>query len=129
MTPVKKPDRLSYEAAVAGIGDCLKAYTALYYQAHVCGGDTVLIIDGASSFGNVAIQLASQWGAKVYTETSDKPVLYWTVFISLIWWLNKQPHSGNVYLIFRFMQVISTASSNEERGILENLDASIGILV
>lgn len=75
LTPVKKPDRLSYEAAVAGIGDCLKAYTALYYQAHVCGGDTVLIIDGASSFGNVAIQLASQWGAKVFTETSDKSVL------------------------------------------------------
>lgn len=75
MTPVKKPDRLSYEAAVAGMGDCLKAYTALYYQAHVCGGDTVLIIDGASSFGNVAIQLASQWGAKVFTETSGKLVL------------------------------------------------------
>lgn len=86
---VKKPDRLSYEAAVAGIGDCLKAYTALYYQAHVCGGDTVLIIDGASSFGNVAIQLASQWGAKV----------------------------------------ISTASSNEERGILENLDAPIAQII
>lgn len=86
---VKKPDRLSYEAAVAGMGDCLKAYTALYYQAHVCGGDTVLIIDGASSFGNVAIQLASQWGAKV----------------------------------------ISTASSNEERGILENLDAPIAQII
>lgn len=62
---VKKPDRLSYEEAVAGIGDCLKAYTAMYYQAHVCGGDTVLVIDGATSFGNVAIQLASLWGAKV----------------------------------------------------------------
>lgn len=63
---VKKPDRLSYEEAVAGVGDCLKAYTALYYQAHVTGGDTVLVIDGASSFGNIAIQLASQWGAKVW---------------------------------------------------------------
>ncbi|XP_062619094.1 quinone oxidoreductase-like protein 1 [Saccostrea cucullata] len=86
---VKKPERLSYEEAVAGIGDCLKAYTALYYHAHVCSGDTVLIIDGASSFGNVAIQLASQWGAKV----------------------------------------ISTASSNEERGILENLDTPIAQII
>ena len=62
---VHKPEHMSYEEAAAGIGDCVRAYTALYYQARVCGGDTVLIIDGATAFGSVAIQLANQWGAKV----------------------------------------------------------------
>lgn len=62
---VKKPDRLSFEQAAAGIGDSVKAYTALFYQARVCSGDTVLIIDGATPFGYIAIQLATQWGAKV----------------------------------------------------------------
>ena len=56
---------LNFEDAAAGIGDCVRAYTALHYQAQVCAGDTVLILDGASSFGSVAVQLARQWGAKV----------------------------------------------------------------
>jgi len=62
---VKKPERLSFEQAAAGIGDAVKAYTTLFYQARVCSGDTVLIIDGATPFGYIAIQLATQWGAKV----------------------------------------------------------------
>ena len=56
---------LSFEDAAAGIGDCVRAYTALHYQAQVCAGDTVLVLDGASSFGSVTVQLARQWGAKV----------------------------------------------------------------
>ena len=62
---VKKPRMLNFEDAAAGIGDCVRAYTALHYQAQVCAGDTVLVLDGASSFGSVAVQLARQWGAKV----------------------------------------------------------------
>ena len=56
---------LSYTDAAGGIGDCIRAYTALHYQARICAGDTVLIIDGASSFGTAAIQIARLWGAKV----------------------------------------------------------------
>ena len=56
---------LNFEDAAAGVGDCVKAYTALHYQAQVCAGDTVLVLDGASSLGSVAVQLARQWGAKV----------------------------------------------------------------
>ena len=69
---VKKPDRLSFEQAAAGIGDSVKAYTALFYQARVCSGDTVLIIDGATPFGYIAIQLATQWGAKVISTASSQ---------------------------------------------------------
>lgn len=69
---VKKPERLSFEQAAAGIGDSVKAYTALFYQARVCSGDTVLIIDGATPFGYIAIQLATQWGAKVISTASSQ---------------------------------------------------------
>lgn len=56
---------LGVEEAAAGIGDAVRAYTALHYQARLCGGDTILIMDGASAFGIIAIQLAQLWGAKV----------------------------------------------------------------
>lgn len=69
---VKKPERLSFEETAAAIGDSVKAYTALFYQAKVCSGDTVLIIDGATPFGYIAIQLATQWGAKVITTASSQ---------------------------------------------------------
>lgn len=74
---VKKPRMLNFEDAAAGIGDCVRAYTALHYQAQVCAGDTVLVLDGASSFGSVAVQLARQWGAKVIASvTSHAEKLY-----------------------------------------------------
>ena len=34
--------------AAGCIGDVVRAYTALYYQARVCGGETILIFNGAS---------------------------------------------------------------------------------
>lgn len=34
--------------AAGCIGDVIKAYTALHYQARVCGGETILIFNGAS---------------------------------------------------------------------------------
>ena len=54
---------LSYTEAAGGIRDCVHGYTepALNHQA----GDTVLVIDGASSFGSAATQIARLWGAKV----------------------------------------------------------------
>ncbi|KAK3097459.1 hypothetical protein FSP39_009811 [Pinctada imbricata] len=69
---VTKPEQLSFEEAAAGIGDCVRAYTALFYQARVCSGDTILVIDGATSFGSIVIQLASQWGAKIIATASSQ---------------------------------------------------------
>lgn len=59
------PEEVDFTHAAASIGEGLKAYSALHYLARVCSGDTVLIIDGASAFGTLAIQLAQNWGAKV----------------------------------------------------------------
>lgn len=56
---------LSFEDAAGMLGDAVKAYTAVHYSAHICGGDTVLVVDGATPFGTVCIQLAQHWGAKV----------------------------------------------------------------
>ncbi|EDO38566.1 predicted protein [Nematostella vectensis] len=85
---VSKPEKVGHVDAAACIGDGIKAYTGLFYQAHVCGGETVLIMDGASSFGLVAIQLVQSWGAKVLTTAaSEEEVL---LLESL------QPHVGYV---------------------------------
>ena len=62
---VKKPSRISHEEAAATIGDAVRAYTALHYHTHVCAGDTVLIMDGATPAGSIAVQMAQLWGAKV----------------------------------------------------------------
>ncbi|XP_076444935.1 quinone oxidoreductase-like protein 1 [Babylonia areolata] len=67
---VKKPHHVSHEEAAATIGDAVRAYTALHYHTHVCAGDTVLIMDGATPAGSIAIQLALLWGAKVMTTYS-----------------------------------------------------------
>lgn len=70
---VKKPGRVSHEEAAALIGDAVRAYTALHYHAHICAGDTVLIMDGATPSGSVALQLAHLWGTKVLTTFSTLP--------------------------------------------------------
>ena len=62
---VKLPETVSYPLAAAAIGDGLRAYTALHYQARLCAGETVLMLEGATSWGSLLIQLAHQWGAKV----------------------------------------------------------------
>ncbi|XP_052830149.1 quinone oxidoreductase-like protein 1 [Octopus bimaculoides] len=68
---VKKPEMLSFEDAACGIGDCLHAYTALHYLCRLCAGDTILVMDGASTFGSITIQLALSWGAKVITTVAS----------------------------------------------------------
>ncbi|GAB1605709.1 quinone oxidoreductase-like protein 1 [Argonauta hians] len=68
---VKKPEMLSFEDAAAGVGDCVHAYTALHYLCHLCAGDTVLVMDGATPHGSLAIQLALNWGAKVITTVTS----------------------------------------------------------
>ena len=76
---------LSFEDAAAGIGDCVRAYTALHYQAQVCAGDTVLVLDGASSFGSVTVQLARQWGAKVHSFIANTCEKCSTVIINRLY--------------------------------------------
>ena len=62
---MRVPDGVSLLEAAAVVGDGVRAYMALHYQAHMCGGDTLLVIDGASAFGTTCIQLGQLWGAKV----------------------------------------------------------------
>ncbi|XP_071800938.1 quinone oxidoreductase-like protein 1 [Asterias amurensis] len=69
---VIKPMRVNFHDAAACIRDAVKAYTALHYMARVCAGDTVLVINGASSSGTIAIQLAQHWGAKVLATASSQ---------------------------------------------------------
>jgi NADPH-dependent curcumin reductase CurA len=62
---VKLPDAVDYQSAVCTLGVGLEAYLALHYLGHVSSGDTVLIMNAASAFGILAIQLAHLWNAKV----------------------------------------------------------------
>lgn len=69
---VKKPEMLSFEDAACGIGDCIRAYTALHCLCRLSAGDTVLVIEGSTPFCSIVIQLALSWGAKVIT-TANTP--------------------------------------------------------
>uniref|UniRef100_A0A2D4G838 Enoyl reductase (ER) domain-containing protein n=1 Tax=Micrurus corallinus TaxID=54390 RepID=A0A2D4G838_MICCO len=62
---VHKPEQISWMESAGAIHDGLRAYTALHYLSYVSDGKNVLIMDGASSFGTIAIQLAQHRGAKV----------------------------------------------------------------
>jgi len=59
------PDCIDHEVAACCVGDGVRAYIALQYLGRVSFGDTVLIMDAATPFGTLAIQLAHAWGAKV----------------------------------------------------------------
>ena len=59
------PDGVDHEVAASCIGDGVRAYIALQYLGRVSFGDTVLIMDAATSFGSLAVQLAHSWRAKV----------------------------------------------------------------
>ncbi len=64
------PDEIGFQDAAAVLLDGVKAYTALHYQANITPGDTVLVVDGATSAGSIMVQLAQKWGAKV-TKNSN----------------------------------------------------------
>lgn len=44
---MKKPSKVSFADAACCIGDGIKAYIALHYKANLCGGETVLVMNGA----------------------------------------------------------------------------------
>ncbi|XP_041328551.1 quinone oxidoreductase-like protein 1 isoform X1 [Pyrgilauda ruficollis] len=62
---VQKPQKVCWAEAAGTLRDGLRAYTALHYLAQVSPGTSVLVLDGASPFGTIAIQLAQHRGAKV----------------------------------------------------------------
>nr|XP_020462310.1 quinone oxidoreductase-like protein 1 isoform X2 [Monopterus albus] len=69
---VQKPEKLSSVCAVGALRDGLCAYTALHTHARMAAGHTLLVMDGASPFGLMCIQLACYHGVKVLT-TSHSP--------------------------------------------------------
>uniref|UniRef100_A0A8C6RHE6 Crystallin zeta like 1 n=1 Tax=Nannospalax galili TaxID=1026970 RepID=A0A8C6RHE6_NANGA len=60
-----KPAKVPWTEAAGTIRDGVRAYTALHYLSHLSPGKSVLIMDGVSAFGTIAIQLAHHRGAKV----------------------------------------------------------------
>lgn len=69
---VKKPKKVSFVDAAGCIGDSVKAYTALHYLGRMASGHTVLVLNGASSFGSLCVQLAYHWGAKVLSTAMSR---------------------------------------------------------
>ena len=45
---VAKPGAVSHVDAAGCVSGGVRAYTALHYAAHVCGGETVLVCNGSS---------------------------------------------------------------------------------
>ncbi|CAH2219232.1 quinone oxidoreductase 1 [Pelobates cultripes] len=62
---VLKPEKISWVEAAGAVRDGLSAYTALHFLAHLGPGKSVLIMDGASPFGALAVQLSQHTGAMV----------------------------------------------------------------
>ncbi|XP_003219071.1 quinone oxidoreductase-like protein 1 isoform X2 [Anolis carolinensis] len=60
-----KPEKISWTEAAATLRDGVRAYTGLHYLSYVSTGKTLLVMNGASPFGTIAIQLAQHRGAKV----------------------------------------------------------------
>ncbi|XP_069616895.1 quinone oxidoreductase-like protein 1 isoform X2 [Ranitomeya imitator] len=74
---VHKPDKVSWVEAAGTVRDGLCVYTALHSLAHLAPGKFVLIPDGASPFGTLAIQLSHHRGASVVTTAhSEKDKQY-----------------------------------------------------
>ncbi|KAA8583452.1 hypothetical protein FQN60_014660 [Etheostoma spectabile] len=69
---VQKPEKLSSVCVAGALRDGLRAHTALHTHARMAAGHTLLVMDGASSFGLMCIQLACYHGVKVLT-TSHSP--------------------------------------------------------
>lgn len=58
-------EEIDFESVAACVGDGVKAYTALHHLARLEAGETVLILDAATGFGSLTVQLALAWAAKV----------------------------------------------------------------
>ncbi|XP_018516360.1 quinone oxidoreductase-like protein 1 isoform X2 [Lates calcarifer] len=69
---VQKPEKLSSVCVAAALRDGLSAYSALHTHARMAAGHTLLVMDGASSFGLMCIQLACYHGVKVLTTSHSQ---------------------------------------------------------
>lgn len=69
---VKRPSTVTDLEATALIHDGIMAFTALHYKCHVSGGDSILILNAASSHGWVCLQLAIHFGLKVFVTANTK---------------------------------------------------------
>ncbi|KAM9847819.1 quinone oxidoreductase-like protein 1 isoform 2-T4 [Aulostomus maculatus] len=69
---VQRPEKLSSVVVAGALQDGLAAYTALHTHAHMAAGHTLLVMDGASSFGLMCIQLACYHGVKVLTTSHSQ---------------------------------------------------------
>ncbi|XP_004620413.2 quinone oxidoreductase-like protein 1 isoform X1 [Sorex araneus] len=68
---VHKPEKVTWAEAAGTVRDGVRAYTALHYLSHLSPGKSVLIMDGASALGTIAIQLAQHRGARVISTVSS----------------------------------------------------------
>ncbi|XP_063812572.1 quinone oxidoreductase-like protein 1 [Pseudophryne corroboree] len=74
---VHKPEKVSWVEAAGTIRDGLCVYTALHTLAHLTPGKSVLVLDGASPFGTLAVQLSHHRGATVFcTARSEEDRQY-----------------------------------------------------
>ncbi|KAM4700264.1 quinone oxidoreductase-like protein 1 isoform 1-T1 [Discoglossus pictus] len=69
---VPKPEKVSWVESAGAIRDGLSAYTALHTLAHLGSGKSVLVMDGASPFGALAIQLSHHRGATVIATANNE---------------------------------------------------------
>lgn len=64
-------EEIDFESVAACVGDGVKAYTALHHLARLEAGETVLILDAATGFGSLTVQLALAWAAKVIAVVNN----------------------------------------------------------
>lgn len=69
---VQKPEKLSSVCVAGALQEGLSAYTALHTHARIAAGHTLLVMDGASPFGLMCIQLACYHGVKVLTTSHSE---------------------------------------------------------
>lgn len=69
---VHKPEKVSWAEAAGTIRDGLCVYTALHSLAHLAPGRSVLVMDGASPIGTLAIQLSHHSGATVIATANSE---------------------------------------------------------
>nr|ACE60214.1 quinone oxidoreductase-like 1 (predicted) [Sorex araneus] len=71
LNSIHKPEKVTWAEAAGTVRDGVRAYTALHYLSHLSPGKSVLIMDGASALGTIAIQLAQHRGARVISTASS----------------------------------------------------------
>ncbi|KAM9726719.1 quinone oxidoreductase-like protein 1 isoform 2-T2 [Menidia menidia] len=70
---VQRPERLGPACVAGALRDGVSAYTALHTLARMAAGHTLLVLDGASPFGLMCVQLACHHGVKVLTTALSQP--------------------------------------------------------